>query len=158
MRPEPDDAELSLPHLRSDHEVEREPLPLAATDDTIAFDDAPRDRQDERDRHVRGRFGQHVGRVREDDALRARVRHIEIVVADGHVRDDLQIAAGVDDVLVDLVERGDDERVLALDALDQLVFRQDAVAIDLDIADGRERLDGRRRQLVGDENRRLRHG
>ena len=120
--PKPDDAELPLADVGSDHEVEREPLPFAAANDAIAFDDAARDREDQRDRHVRRRFGQHVGRVRQDDALRARVGHVEIVVADGNVRHDLQIAAGVDDVLVDLVERGHDERLLAFHAPDQLVL------------------------------------
>jgi hypothetical protein len=74
------------------------------------------DGEDERDRHVRRRLGQHIRRIGQHNALRARVGHIEVVVAHGDVRDDLEIAASINDVFVDLVQRSHHDRVLALDA------------------------------------------
>ena len=148
-----DDPQLPISNLGADHEIEREPFPFASPDHAIAFHDAAGDRQNQRQRHVGGRFGQHVGRVRQDDALRSRVWHVEVVVTNGHVRHDLEIATGVDDLLVDLVEGSDDERLLAFDARDELVSGEDAAAEDLDLADRFERSDRGRRQLVGDENR-----
>ena len=47
-----------------------------------------------------------------------------------------KLASRVDDVFVDLVERGDDERLFALDAADELVFGEHAVSKDFDVADG----------------------
>ena len=53
-----------------------------------------RDREHQRDREVGGRVRQHAGRVRDPHAVLARRVDVDVVVADGHVRDDPQLLAG----------------------------------------------------------------
>ena len=62
---------------------------------------------------IRDGVGEDIGRVRHDDAARARIRHVDVVVADGHVRHDLERRAGVDQLFVDLLGKRRNERVFA---------------------------------------------
>ena len=65
---ESDDAERLAAQLVAEHEVERPPLPGAASNQAIALADAARDVHDERPREIGGRLGQHIGCVGHDDA------------------------------------------------------------------------------------------
>jgi hypothetical protein len=44
----------------------------------VAFDDPPRDREDQREREVRGRLGEHAGRIRDHDSQLACGVDVEI--------------------------------------------------------------------------------
>ena len=78
----------SVPSMKSN----AHPFHVAAADQPLAFANAPRDAEDQRPGQIGGRVGQHVRRVGHDDAALARGRDVDVVVADGGVRDDLQIA------------------------------------------------------------------
>ena len=103
IRPKPTMPSCLPRSSRAEHEVERPPLPAAAPNQPIAFGDAPRDAEDQRPGEIGGRLGQHVRRVGDDDAALARRGDVDVVVADGDVRNDLQVAAGVDHRAVDRV-------------------------------------------------------
>ena len=83
----------------------------------------------------------------------ARVGDVDVVVADGDVRDDLQLRAGVDHRLVDLLGEHAHERVLAGHARAQLGRRHDALAgEDIDRANRFELRQHRRWERACDEN------
>ena len=71
---QPHQPELLATQLGAEHEVERPPLPRACADDPLALRQAPGDREDQRPREIGHRLGEHVGRIRDDHAARARVR------------------------------------------------------------------------------------
>ena len=124
-RAEPDQPERRAPGVAAEHEVPApRPRPSGA-DQPVALDDAPRRREHQREREVGGRLDERVGRVRRDDAGRAARLEVDVVVADGEVRDDLQLGAGRGKQRrVDAVGRHRDERRGAGRGLVQLLHRQ----------------------------------
>ena len=70
IRPRPMMPELLAAQLHAEHEVERPAVPAAAPNQPIAFGDPPRDRQNQGPGELGDRFGEHIGRVRHDDAAR----------------------------------------------------------------------------------------
>ena len=60
----------SMPSMKSSAQA----LPGARPHQPIALADTPRDAEDQRPRELRDRLGEHVGRVGDDDAARARGR------------------------------------------------------------------------------------
>jgi hypothetical protein len=69
------------------------------------------------------RVGQHIRRVGDDDPSRLARIEIDVVAADGNVRDDLQVRASVDELGVDTIRQQTDERLLALNTLDEFLAR-----------------------------------
>ena len=137
MRPRPTSPSCLPRSSDAEHEVERPALPLAPAHQALAFRQPPRDRQDQRPGEIGDRLGQHVRRVGDDDAARPRVGDVDVVVADGDVRDRLQRRRGVDDGPVDRVGEQADERVLAGHPRSQLVGRNRALAgVQIDVRDG----------------------
>jgi hypothetical protein len=108
-----DDPELLAAQLRAEHEVQRPALPAASSDQPLPFPDAPGDGEDQPPGELRDRLGQHVWRVRHDDAPLLRRRNVDVLVAHGDVRDDLQAIAGCEDVFRNAVGQQADERILA---------------------------------------------
>ena len=89
--PDADDAEAFALQRDAEH-VQRLPDAAAGRPHfVISFDQTAGDGENQRHRQVRRRLGQNTGRVRDDDAELARSGNIDIVVADGAVRDDPQI-------------------------------------------------------------------
>ena len=85
-----DDAELFALQARPEHELERPALPVARARQTVALAHTARDVENQGPREVGGRIGQHVRRVGADYALLLGVAHVEVVVANCDVGDDLQ--------------------------------------------------------------------
>ena len=89
-----DDAELLAAQLHPEHVVERPALPTAPRrTHALAFAEPPRDGEDQRPGEVGARVGQHVRRVGDLDARARARRHVDVVVADGDIGDDLAAAA-----------------------------------------------------------------
>ena len=149
---EPDDAELLVAQVGAEHEVERESLPRTASRQAIAFDDAPRHAEDERPRQIGGRFGQHVRRVGDHDVVLARRRHIDVVVADGDRRHDLEVAPGLEDGSVDRVSDDRQQPLLSRHARHELVVRKVALPIHVDLAGSFELREHSGRNSSGNEN------
>src|SRR6476659_4695872 len=84
-------------------EEEHAPLPrLAGADDAFALAESASRHEEEAERDVGGRLGEHAGRVRRDDTALAAGPDVYVVVADGDVRDDLELGAGgVEELAVD---------------------------------------------------------
>ena len=98
---------------------------LPAPDQALALAEAPGRHQDQREREVGGRLGQHAGRVREPHAALRAGRDVDVVVADGDVRDHLQLrAGGVEEGPVDAVVQQRQDRVGAGRGLVQLRRRE----------------------------------
>ena len=131
-----DEAELLAAQLHAEHVVERPAAPRAGAHHALAFAEPPRDREDQAPGEIGARVGQHVGRVGDGDAARAAGRHVDVVVADRDVGDDLQLRArGIEHRGIDRVGQQADDRVLAGDALQQLLARDRLVAdVQIDIA------------------------
>ena len=102
MPPMPDDAQ-GLALQAAAEEEEHAPLPrLAGADDAFALAESASRHEEEAERDVGGRLGEHAGRVRRDDTALAARRDVDVVVADGDVRDDLELGAGgVEELAVD---------------------------------------------------------
>jgi len=81
--------------------------------------------------------------VGHDDAARQRVRDVDVVVADGDVRDDFQLGSCVDERAIDRIGEQADEGVLVSDARAQLGGRDCGIP--------RVEVDGRRRFELRDD-------
>ena len=120
----PDDAE--RPAAQPGAEVPRHaPAPwLPRADPSLGGAEAAGGHEHERHREVGGRVGEHPGRVGHDDAALPASGDVDVVVADGDVRDDPQLRArGVEELGVDTVDEHRDEGVGARDRGEQLVPR-----------------------------------
>ena len=112
------------PQLRAEHEVERPPLPRAATHQPIAFDDAPVTEK------IRPQVSSATASVRTSGVFVTtmprdlRGRDVDVVVADGDVRDDLQLARRVEHLRRDPVRDDADQAVLVGEPPLQLVRRE----------------------------------
>ena len=119
------DAQELAGQAAAQHEIEAPSLPRARAHKPLAFAEPSRDGQDEGPGEIRRRIRQHIRRVRAVNPLRRGVRHIEVVVADGDVGDDLQRGPGrVDGRAVDAAAQEHDDTGLALEPLVQLLDGQ----------------------------------
>ena len=74
----------------------RSPRPHAtAADEPVRGREAAQHVDDQEDREIGHRVGQHVGRVRHDDAAPRGLGHVDVVVADAEVHDRPQVGQGV---------------------------------------------------------------
>ena len=74
----------------------------AGADDAFALAESASRHQDEAERDVGGRVGEHARRVRRNDTALAARCDVDVVVADGDVGDDLELGAGgVEELAVD---------------------------------------------------------
>ena len=145
--PEPDDPERPAAELDA---LERAPRPLAAAHGGIGRGDAPGEREQERERVLRG--GDRVARRRVDDGdpgPRRRVQ-VDVVDADARPADDLEPRPGGDQRRVDRDLAPDDQRVVVADGRAQLLVGQ--ARADVDLVAGPERLDALRRDGLRDED------
>ncbi len=120
-----DDAERQAGEAAAEHE-RRRPLPrLAAAQEAVAFRNTPREREHERDRHLGRRVGEHVGRVRHDDAAALAFVEVDVVEADGVVRDDAKLRpGGVEQLGVDAVGQHRHEAIATGHPREQLLARR----------------------------------
>ena len=128
-------------------------LPLPGPSELVGLHDATGGGHEQGPGEVCRRLGQHVGRVGHDDAVAARSGHVDVVVAHGHVRDDLERGDGRQHFLVDRADDVADQTILALEPGDQLLLCERIVrVVQIDPHIGREKLDGFSRQRVGDKD------
>ena len=139
IRPRPMMPELLAAQLHAEHEVERPALPLPAPNRAAPLRrSAGSTREDQRPGQLRGRFGEHVGRVRDDHAAGLHRRHVDVVVADRDVGDDLKVRRASRSRIASIrsVRRQISAR-LAGEALLQLVARDRRRAVvEVDVARG----------------------
>ena len=91
---EPEDPDHRPAHVAG----QREPLaatPRTAADEAVRGREAAQHVDDQEDREVGDRVGQHVGRVRHDDAATRGLGHVDVVVADAEVHDRPQVGQRV---------------------------------------------------------------
>ena len=130
-----DDAQLLAAELAAEHEIERPAFPAVGANQPVSFGDPPGHAQNHRPGQLGDRFGQHIGRVGDDDAALPGGGDVDVVVAHGDVGHDLQRCAGIHDLTVDSVGENSDQGVLVGDALLQLLARNPAVAVvEIDVA------------------------
>ena len=130
-----------------------QPFHWPRADEALSFTEPPRDREDQRPGEVGGGVGEDVRRVRDRDALRRRVGHVEVVVAHGDVRDHLQRGARIHRGAIDAVAEEDDEPGLACEPLVQFRGREPAFAVvHVDVGDRLEQRDRRPGQAAGNED------
>ena len=109
--------------------------------------DFSRNREQQREREIGRRVGQHAGRVRHHDAAARGGRDVDVVVTDGNVRNDFQPRAAREQRVVDAVGEQRNDRVGAACAYKQL--RRGIARV------GRVGVDGR---VAGEQIERLRAG
>ena len=133
---EADQAELLASQFHAQHVVQRPATPGTGADDAFTFAQAARHRQDQRPGEVGARIGQHVGRVGDRHAARAAGRHVDVVVAHRDGGHDLHLRSRrVKHRHVDGVGEQAHQRLLARDALQQLVARDRGVArVEVNVA------------------------
>jgi hypothetical protein len=68
------------------------PGPLPATNQSVSFDNPPRGRQQQRPGEVGGRVGEHIWGIGDHDAPPLSRIQINVIVADGIVSQDFQLA------------------------------------------------------------------
>ena len=117
----PDDEHLLALEALADHVV-RPPLPVvAAPERAVPLAHAAKEREDERDRVLGGGVRENAWRVAGDDVALADGREVEVVDADGVVRDDPKLRAScVEERGVDRDRRGDDHAVGTRGPVDEL--------------------------------------
>src|SRR3989304_1112438 len=71
----------------------RGPAGARAGEEAAALGDAAREVEDERDRQLGGGGGEDAGRVRDEDPATGGCGEVDVVVADGVVRDDAKLRA-----------------------------------------------------------------
>ena len=82
--------------VAAEHEPRLPGAPLARADDRLALGEPPRDAQHQREREVRGRLGEHAGRVADRNPAGGGRLHVDVVHADRVVRDRPQARRGLD--------------------------------------------------------------
>ena len=132
----------------------------AGAEQLVAPRDVARHREQQAEADVGGGVGDDRRDVGDRDAARGRLGKIDAVLRDVHRRHRLELRIGGQHVAVDGVVQQRQQDVAALHRLDQLVLRQHAagIRIDLDVGDlaqPRQRAFGDR---LGDENARPAHG
>ena len=90
----PDDEQPLPVEARAEHELERELPFLPPAHEAVALGDPPQQREHQADRELGRRPREHVRRVRDDDVPLRRSGEVDVVHADGVVRDDAELRAG----------------------------------------------------------------
>jgi hypothetical protein len=120
-----DQAERQTGEASPQHQVRCPDPVLAPADQPVALRDAAEQRQHQRDRQLGSRLGQHVRGIRHDDAAAPARVEVDVVHADGVVRDDPQLRpGGVEQLLVDAVGQHQHQAVAAGDAAHKLLALQ----------------------------------
>ena len=148
-----DDPERLVGEVAPEH-VRRMPRrPAALADLALAFDDPARDREQQRERDVGGRVGQHVGRVADRDPALSRGLEVDVVGADGEVGDRAHARRGVEQVAVNALRDGRQQRVRLLPALEQrLGRRRRALLPDVGFVLGAQAVERREGEIAAHEN------
>ena len=124
--------------------------PVALMNCSLCLSNASRRVQHQRHREVRRRVGQHVRRDADRDAALARRLEVDVVGADGVVRDDFE--AAVHDVLVDAIRQQAQQPVRRLGADAQLLGRRRKLARpDVHVVLRGEAVEGREGEIPRDE-------
>ena len=118
IRPGPDHAERLAAKRAAEHEVERERPARLPAEKPVSFGNAAEQRERERDRQLRDRIRQHVGRVRDENVAPARSFEIHVVDADAVVGDDAELAPrAVEQLAVDRRRQHGQDPVDAFDTV-----------------------------------------
>ena len=104
-------------------------LPFASTQVMLALTNAARRCHEQRKPKVRRGFGQHIRRIRALHTGRRHGRHIEVVVAHGHIGNDLQLRAGRQQLRIDLLRACGQHAVLALQLGSKFLRRPDDIVL-----------------------------
>ena len=144
--------ELLAPQLHTQHVIERPATPRTGANHAFALAKAPRNRQDQRPGEVGAGIRQDVRCVGDRDAARAARCHVDVVIADGDVGDDLQTRpGGVEHRGVDRVGQQAHDGIDTGDALQQFIARnRGAAGVQIDLANRFKLRDDRRRKFSGD--------
>ena len=120
----------------------------------VALDDAPRDREEQREMDVRGRLGHDRIDHGDGDAPRRRLGDVDIGRRDLHRGDRAQAPPRPDDFPVHLVMKQAEEDVELRNPLEQLALGRDVqrVGVDFDLGDGAQPADSARSHRLGDED------
>ena len=84
-----ENAQRAVMHVLPHQQIHAPLRPLAGMHELVALDHAPRGGQQQREREIGGRIGEHVRRVRHQDAEARGRRQVDVVVAHRHVGDHL---------------------------------------------------------------------
>jgi hypothetical protein len=101
---EADDAERLAEERLPEQLIECPAFPLPRSNHALALAHSTGRREHQRERHLRGCLGEHVGRVRGDDAACGERGEVEVVDSHRAVRDHLQLRCASEDTRVDPVE------------------------------------------------------
>ena len=117
-----DEPEHESVEAAAEHQIRRPDPVLAAPDQAVSLGHPPQEREDERDRQLRGRSREHPRRVRHGHTPPAAGLEVDVVHADRVVGDDAQLRARrVEQLVVDPVGEHQHQPVLAGDALQELL-------------------------------------
>lgn len=137
---EAEEPERSSVHFATEQEARRPRRELPGADDALAFPDAAAHREEQGHRQVGRRGGQHVGRVRHDDAALLRGGEVDVVHADRAVRDEPHLRKTREERAIDRLRELHEDRVrVCVSCCDRdLIARQRSTArIDDDADAGR---------------------
>ena len=152
-----DDPERRSRELGTQHELRIPGSPRTAKKGVAGLDDSPRRREQQREGEISGRVGQHTRCVSGRDTPPRDGWHVEVVIADGHVCNDLQRWTVVEELVVHAVRKHGDQAHCVVCAREQLVAgRGSGLGPDghvCDLGETLERISGRR---AGDEDLRSR--
>ena len=124
-----DDPERRVRQVAAEHVARVPRRPLARAHLALALRDAAGDGEQQRERDVRGRVGQHVGRVADRDAALLGRVEVDVVRADREVGDRLHARRGVEEGAVDLLGDRGQQRVGLLRVREQVLRRAVAWSI-----------------------------
>lgn len=150
---EADDAERRASDTRAEKLRRCPASPGSGTGKLVGFDDAPRRGEQERHAEIGGGVGEHAGGVGDEDAATATGIEIDVVHADGIVRDDAEIGSRLEERLVDAIAEERDEGVFSGNPReDALTSEPGRVLSDFDVMRGAEAIEGIAGELCGDED------
>ena len=99
---------------------------MPRADEAVALRDPAQERQEQPDRELGGRPGEHVRRVRDHDAVPARRVEVDVVDSDAVVGDDPELGpGGVEEVVVDSRGQHGDDPVRTRRRVDELEVADD---------------------------------
>ncbi|KAG0162333.1 hypothetical protein DFQ30_002304, partial [Apophysomyces sp. BC1015] len=152
-----DDAQRRAVYIHTEKAIVAPLLPHAGAQPALGLRYAPRGGHQQRPREIRGGLIEHIGCVRAEYAGTIERIHIEVVVANGHVRGHLQPRRGGQHGRVDAVTGGQCT-VLVSQARDQLVAREHAIVeIHVDVEILLERLEHQHACGPSNEAKKARH-
>ena len=127
--PQAEDAECRAPDVPARQQVDPPLLEAASPEVALGLAQSPPSAEDQGERQVRGRIGQHAGRVRNDDSSLGRRRDIDVVESDRDVGDHPHVGHRVHERCVDSISQLADQPVLAPEPLAQVARRQSLVRV-----------------------------